>query len=75
MSLRIVALSTIAAGTMLVGLAGAAGAGPANPLPSLQTLAAEQTSIEPVQYGRHHRRCHWVKRCGPYRCHWVRRCW
>ena len=68
-------LSTVAAGALMLALSGAASAAPASsPLPSLTPLSASEGTVQQVNYWRH-RRCHWVKRCGPYRCHWVRRCW
>ena len=73
--MKSIGLLSFAAGALMLGLSAAANAAPAaTPLPSLGTLSATEGSVSQVQYWRH-RRCHWVKRCGPYRCHWVRRCW
>jgi hypothetical protein len=72
--MKSIGLLSAVAGVMLFGLAGAASAAPiSSSLPNLSTLSTSEGSVEQAQYWRH-RRCHWVKHCGPYRCHWVRRC-
>ena len=73
--MKSIGLLSVAAGAIMLGLSGAASAAPiSTPLPELNTLSASESNVQQVQYWRY-RRCHWVKRCGPYRCHWVRRCW
>ena len=69
--MKSIGLLSAAAGAVLLGLAGSASAAPiGTSLPSLNTLAATEGSVEQVQYWRH-RRCHWVR----YHYRWHRRCY
>ena len=80
--MKTIGLASAVAGLALLAISGAARAAPAGTaMPnlatlSLGTLSAENGAVEKVEYMRwRHRRCGWVRVCGPYRCHWVRRCY